>query len=253
MTTDPAQNPREQRAATSVEKLHGELRGRILSGDLEAGTPLREEALSAEYQLGRHTVRAALRQLAAERLVSIQPYSGARVTLLDDDEVRALMQLRSALEGEAVRLLNRRASESGSAAAAASASASARADDLDAANDPDVAHAILAGVYSANDELRRVCRDSPGDRSAIEAAHATLHHAIVEAADSPRITDAHAQLEAESILFLAQLRQVLDAEEMIRQHDQLVADLLLRGEDAIHEHLERAADQLIAARAAPTA
>ncbi|MCU1482127.1 MAG: GntR family transcriptional regulator [Subtercola sp.] len=228
MTIEPVQTTHKQPAATAVERLRGELRERILSGDLAAGTPLREEALSAEYQLGRHTVRAALRQLAAERLVSIQPYSGARVTLLDDDEVRALMQLRSALEGEAVRLLNRQAQ----------------------AIETGQTH-LLTRVYSANDELRRVCRDSPGDRSAIESAHARLHHAIVEAAGSPRITQAHAQLEAETILFLAQLRQVLDAEEMIRQHDQLVSDLLLRGEYAIHEHLERAADQLIAARAAP--
>ncbi|MCU1475845.1 MAG: GntR family transcriptional regulator [Subtercola sp.] len=208
-------------AETAVETLASVLRTRILSGELAPGTPLREEALSSEYELGRHTIRAALRQLGGERLVSIQPYSGARVTLLDDDDVRALMQLRSALEGEAVRLLNRRSDDT-----------------------------TLAGIHTANDELRRACLDSPTDRARIERAHAALHHAIVDAAGSPRITDAHARLEAESILFLAQLRHVLDAEEMIRQHDQLVGDLLIRGEDAIHEHLERAADQLIAARAA---
>ncbi|MEF2977150.1 GntR family transcriptional regulator [Subtercola sp. YIM 133946] len=257
-------------ATTAVDDLHDELRASILSGRLAPGTPLREEAISAQSGLGRHTVRAALRQLAAERLVSIQPYSGARVTLLDDNDIRALMQLRSALEGEAVRLLNRRARATPAAADAASASTSGGSSSTvsssstepgptrtDARRQPpsisaggtDALH-LPPGILAANARLRRTCLDAPDDRGAIESAHAALHHAIVEAAGSPRITHAHAQLEAETILFLAQLRRVLDADEMIRQHDQLVADLLVRGEDAIHEHLELAADQLITARAA---
>ena len=91
---------------TAKELLVDELRERILGAAIPAGTPLREEVLARSYGHSRHTVRSALSQLAAERLVQFVPYRGARVADLSDTEAEDLQALRGALETEAVRRLS---------------------------------------------------------------------------------------------------------------------------------------------------
>ena len=73
-------------ALTTVDALTESLRARILGGELRPGTPLREEALSGEYEVARHSLRSALRTLQGEGIVQIEPNRGARV--------KSLMRLR---------------------------------------------------------------------------------------------------------------------------------------------------------------
>ncbi len=202
---------------TAVSALAEELRELILDARLSPGLPLREEALVDEYGVNRHTVRAALQQLAAQRLVTFVPYRGARVREFGDDDITALMEYRTALEGEAVALLRARHGTG-----------------------------IPDSVVTANAALRAVCESRPHDHRAIETAHAGLHHALVAAAGSPRITEAHAGLESELLLFLNQLRPLLPAQEMADQHDRLLDDIRERGEAAVRDHLAHSAAQLIA-------
>ncbi|MGD8195183.1 GntR family transcriptional regulator [Herbiconiux sp. P18] len=213
----------DQAARTAVQSVAAELRDLILDARLTPGQPLREETLSAEYGVNRHTVRAALQLLAAQRLVTFEPYKGARVRAFSDDDVRALMEYRTALEGEAVSLLRRRAGA--------------------ASDDP---LELPGAVVAANARLREVCTARPDDHRAIERAHADLHHTLVVSAGSPRITEAHAQLESELLLFLNQLRPLLPADEMADQHDRLLADIRMRGDAAVRDHLAHSAEQLIA-------
>jgi DNA-binding GntR family transcriptional regulator len=78
------------------------LRGRIVSGDLSAGSALREAALAGELEVSRNTLREALRQLAAEGLVVQQLYKGATVRTITPEEVRDIYTVRRALELHAV-------------------------------------------------------------------------------------------------------------------------------------------------------
>src|SRR5215207_7956228 len=91
-------------ALTTVDALTEAIRRRILHGDLKPGTPLREEALSSEYDVARHSLRSALRTLQGEGLVQIEPNRGARVKSLSAEDVRGLSELRLALEIEAARM-----------------------------------------------------------------------------------------------------------------------------------------------------
>ena len=91
-------------AGLRVDSIVDSLRGRILAGELKPGTPLREEALSSEYDVARHSLRSALRTLQGEGLVQIEPNRGARVKSLSPDDVRGLSELRLALEVEAARM-----------------------------------------------------------------------------------------------------------------------------------------------------
>ena len=89
---------------STAELLAAELRRAILDGDPASGERLRERELVERYGVARHTLRAALRQLAGEGLVTIEPHRGATVARLGPDEVRDLYELRAALELEAAHL-----------------------------------------------------------------------------------------------------------------------------------------------------
>ena len=67
-----------QRVST-VDAIAAALRTRILDGELGAGERLREIELADAYGVARHSLRAALRTLAAEGLVAIEPNRGASV------------------------------------------------------------------------------------------------------------------------------------------------------------------------------
>lgn len=80
------------------------LRQAILAGDLKPGTPLRQEELAAHFAVSRMPVRDALRRLAAEALVDLEPHKGARVARLSMADARDVMAIRLGLEPQALRL-----------------------------------------------------------------------------------------------------------------------------------------------------
>lgn len=84
------------------------LRDRILAGTIAAGERLVEGRLSEEFGVSRMPVREALRQLASEGLVSIEPRRGASVTRVNPDQVRELVEVRATLEGLNAKLAARR-------------------------------------------------------------------------------------------------------------------------------------------------
>jgi DNA-binding GntR family transcriptional regulator len=74
------------------------LRDDILNGSIAPGQRLRQEDIAERLGGSRLPVREALRILAAEGLVQIEPNKGARVPLLDPDEVVTLYRMRERLE-----------------------------------------------------------------------------------------------------------------------------------------------------------
>jgi DNA-binding GntR family transcriptional regulator len=200
---------------TGADRLADELRQRVLSGELEPGAPLREEALAEEYDLSRHTVRRSLERLVAERLLVSEAYRGVRVTSFSDEDVVALQQLRTALESEAVRLIR-------------AAHGDSWPDDLLA---PLIAAVELLGVDPAP-----------------EQAHSAFHRALVATAGSPRITEAYERLDAEMLLFLRQLRSQYDGALLCSEHRDYLADVQRIGEEAVRRHLAHATTMLLESR-----
>lgn len=75
------------------------LRSSIVGGELEPGERLIEERISQELQTSRGPVREALRQLEHEGLVRSEPYRGAVVVGVSEEEVReVLMPVRLIIE-----------------------------------------------------------------------------------------------------------------------------------------------------------
>jgi len=86
--------PRQSLAAAVVERL----REKILSGELQEGEQLRQEAIAAEFEISRIPVREALSHLAGEGLVKIVGNRGAVVAALSPDEIMQLFETRAVLE-----------------------------------------------------------------------------------------------------------------------------------------------------------
>ncbi|WP_151446420.1 GntR family transcriptional regulator [Lacisediminimonas profundi] len=84
------------------------LRQRILSGELANGERLVETKLSEEMGASRIPVREALRALAAEGLVTIEPRRGACVAFYSDEVARDLIEVRATLEGLNAKLAAQR-------------------------------------------------------------------------------------------------------------------------------------------------
>jgi DNA-binding GntR family transcriptional regulator len=84
------------------------LRERIVSGALPPGERLVEGKLSEELGVSRMPVREALRQLAAEGLVTIEPRRGATVTQFNPGQIHELVEVRATLEGLNAKLAAKR-------------------------------------------------------------------------------------------------------------------------------------------------
>jgi DNA-binding GntR family transcriptional regulator len=80
------------------ESVHEILRSRILNNELPSGTPLIELNLAAEFGVSRTTIRSALRELQAERLVEIAPRRGTTVSRMSYETSQQICFARYALE-----------------------------------------------------------------------------------------------------------------------------------------------------------
>lgn len=70
----------------------------ILNGQLAGGTRLVQSDLAAQLQVSTTPVREALRDLASEGLIRIDPHHGGVVAELDEDDLREVYQIRQRIE-----------------------------------------------------------------------------------------------------------------------------------------------------------
>lgn len=196
-----------QRVST-VDAIAAALRTRILDGELGAGERLRELELAEAYGVARHSLRSALRALAAEGLVAIEPNRGATVARLTAADAAPLFELRTALEVEAARL----ALERGGGR-------------------------LPKAVHDAVRLMAAVCEQPDPPWSSVVEAHDAVHHALVAAARSPRILRAYEALAGELRLFVIQIRPNWSLERMAEHHERLLADLERSGPEPLRAHL----------------
>jgi DNA-binding GntR family transcriptional regulator len=86
------------------DRAYAELRQRIVTARLAPGTALREDALMRELGVGRTPLREAVKRLALENLVAVQPRSGTYVTAVDAADIVYISEVRAELEAHAAEL-----------------------------------------------------------------------------------------------------------------------------------------------------
>ena len=109
MSTLLSERPAFERPSTVAEDVYEYLRGELLAGRLAAGARLREQEVATALGVSRTPVREAVRRLAQDGLLVIQPNRGVMVHEPDLTEARATYQVRAMLEGMAAELAAERA------------------------------------------------------------------------------------------------------------------------------------------------
>ena len=156
MTAERGTRTRNTEAAL---QLQGRLRDQITSGKRAPGAHLTEIALAREFGVSRTPVRTALRGLADEGLITIEPNRGAFVALWTSDDAAEIMRLRTVLESHAAeRAANNRREEQ------------------------------LEHLYRCCQQMEDAeVSDDPDSRSALAAMNREFHEAVLAAANSPRL------------------------------------------------------------------
>jgi DNA-binding GntR family transcriptional regulator len=89
------------------------LRAAILGGELEPGSIHSAVTLAEQLDVSPTPVREAMLELARSGLVEVLPNRGFRVTVVDDQDLDEICELRIMLEVPAMELVIERASDSG--------------------------------------------------------------------------------------------------------------------------------------------
>jgi DNA-binding GntR family transcriptional regulator len=106
MAADPSSSQVPDAAATRLvaERAYVEPRDHIVTLHLPPGTVLREDALMQEMRIGRTPLREAVKRLALESLVEVQPRRGTFVTEVEAADIQNITEVRAELEAYAAEL-----------------------------------------------------------------------------------------------------------------------------------------------------
>jgi DNA-binding GntR family transcriptional regulator len=207
--------------SSTVDRVVDALRSALFAGDLEPGTPLREQPLAAALGVARSTVREAMGLLVTEGLAVREPNKGVTVASLRPAEVADICRARFVLESAGMR-------------------AWFEADE--AARD---------GVRTAMKAFAAVATHGT-DPQVLSEAHLAIHRSFVALAGSERLTATAVAITGEARLALARVDRLRrDAKQQVTAHRKLVR-LLERGEldravAELRRHLAGAEESLLEA------
>lgn len=183
---------------TKNDYVYAQLRTRILTGELPAGSVIGQAKLAAELGVSTTPLREAIRRLAAEGMIDLEAHRDARVTAVTADEARHLYQVRESVDPLAASLAAR--NRTGADISAVEFALSrlepiSDARDLDAllrhrefhravyrASDNPVLIDILERLWDKADRYRLVGlrhgEDSERDHARVEAEHVAIYEAV---------------------------------------------------------------------------
>lgn len=211
--------------ATLGEAAYQRLRADIVAGSLEAGKPLRLEALRQRYGLSFSPLREALMRLQSERLVLSTALRGFSVAPLSRDEIKDATETRILIECEALR----RSMRDG---------------------DDDWEAGIVASFHALGLQVERQSRIQgkleAADVFAMEERHHHFHRALIARCGSPRLLELADRLYVETQRYRlpSLVGRVLgtSSRDVSAEHQQLMDATLRRSEAAVQylaEHYRR--------------
>jgi DNA-binding GntR family transcriptional regulator len=187
------------------------LQERIINLHLPPGQRLNIDRLARELGVSPTPLRDALRRLAEEDLVTVEPFKGFQVApLLDEDELRQLAEVRSLMERHAVQRPGAR---------------------------PESVLDDLRSEVALMDEL--IENDSLDIRS-FNGADARFHTTLVHAGGNPTLERSYRKLNAHvqiARLFIGRGR--IDARTANAEHHRIVAALAEGDLDKVRTEIDR--------------
>ena len=184
---------------TIREQIASRIRDDILSGRLETGNSLREQALAAKYGVSRGPIRDALLQLTQEGLLEAKPNCGVRVGSAASEEIQPLIvDLRRQIEVFALGQV------------------------FATLSDEDVNH--LDGL---TDQLRDACEK--GDLGEIVHYDIALHRYIIEATGDPHLLAMWLPIVSRMILHYTRHHDMMESHQ---EHAAIVEAIRTKDEQA---------------------
>lgn len=88
---------------SQVPEIVEKLRAGIISGEFPFCSRLTIDQLASRFRTSHMPIREALRQLAGEGIIELEPHRGARVRAIDESFIADLMDLRASIETHMAR------------------------------------------------------------------------------------------------------------------------------------------------------
>jgi len=191
------------RHVTAQDVVLHALRNEILTGTLQPGDQVVQEAVADRYGVSRVPVREALKMLEAEGQVVYHPHRGYFVAELSVSDLLEVYRLRELLEAEAIRTAVPRLSDDEVSGIAA----------------------LLGEVETAAEA---------GDIMALTSANRRFHFAIFEASGMPRLTRLLQQLwEATDAYRALYFHHEANRRRVAREHARMMTALRRRDADVL--------------------
>ncbi|MFY0406276.1 GntR family transcriptional regulator [Solicola sp. PLA-1-18] len=205
--------------STSGDRAARAVRDQVVEGRLRSGTRLPEERLAAAIGVSRNTLREALSQLVAERILVREPHRGVVVATPSVEDVRDVYRVRRIVEPAALR-------------------------------EPPAPGTDVTALALAVDEGRTA--DAAGDVDGVASANQHFHRAVVALAGSARLDAQMDQLLAEMRLFFHQMSRPDQFHRPYLEQNSDIAELVLAGDraaaaDLLEGYLAGAEEELVEA------
>lgn len=205
-------------STTKMEAAYLSIRGAIEQGRYGPGERLPLRRLIADLNMSPTPIREALRSLAADGLVVLQPHQGALVAVYGPEKTAEAYLIRLALEPLASELAAKRATDD-----------------------------QLAEIRRLHERLGRAVTKRPGSSQA-PRLNAAWHRAIHEAAASPYLVEFIARLWA--WIPVEAMWRNRRAEESVADHAEITDALERRdatsARELTHQHISRGAEAALA-------
>jgi DNA-binding GntR family transcriptional regulator len=192
------------------DKAYQLIRHKIVTLELPPKTPIDEQALMQDLQLGRTPIREGLQRLAAEGLVFLAPRRGMFVSEISIIDLQKVFELRLVLEGFSAKLAAERATE-----------------------------AQLAEMEAL---IRQLEQTSDRDGKALMAIDEQFHELLYQAADNELLADTLRRLHAQSFrIWHLVLDRIGSVRHAMQQHIAITRALQARDADLaetlVQEHV----------------
>ncbi|MFB3903145.1 MAG: GntR family transcriptional regulator [Acidobacteriota bacterium] len=195
------------------------LRAAILNRRYQPGEHLVETELARQYGTSRGPIRDAIKELAQEGLVVIQPHKGGVVATFSAQDILEISELRILVEGHATRL----------------ASQNATAEDLE----------LLQAKY---DEMQSLA--DAGDLRRLVEKDIDFHREVCRLSGNGRLLKLWTSLASQIRLFLVMFDQVYFTPQYIVETHRPILEAMYRrdhaaAEEEIKRHLAEAAETIV--------
>jgi DNA-binding GntR family transcriptional regulator len=212
-----------ENSETLTEKIHFSLEEAILEGKLKPNDRLVEEELSRTFKISRGPIREAFRLLERDGFIKIIPRKGAIVQEISRKDILDVYEIRSVLEGLAVRLA--------------------------CATENDKELKKLEAIYEAMESLRKDT-DTVRRAKKYKKLNREFHNTIILMSNNKKIMDIYANFQKQIAWFQnVTLSAELRCDVSMREHKELLDCCLRRDADGAEKtarsHLENAVKIII--------